>query len=33
MHIVSKGIPQNRITAKGYGKSNYITTNDKEEGR
>jgi len=32
-YIVSKGIGQNRITAKGYGKSNPVTTNDTDEGR
>ncbi|HEY5536708.1 MAG TPA: OmpA family protein [Ignavibacteria bacterium] len=32
-YIVSKGISQNRITAKGYGKTNPVATNDTEEGR
>ncbi|HEY5125331.1 MAG TPA: OmpA family protein [Ignavibacteria bacterium] len=32
-YIVSKGISQSRITAKGYGKTNPVATNDTEEGR
>lgn len=32
-YIVSKGISENRIISKGYGKSKPITSNDTDEGR
>ena len=32
-YLVSKGVPDNRLVAKGYGKSAPVTTNNTEEGR
>jgi len=32
-YVISKGVSQNRLTAKGYGASQPIVSNDTEEGR
>jgi outer membrane protein OmpA-like peptidoglycan-associated protein len=32
-YLSSKGVPQNQMTAKGYGESKPVATNDTEAGR
>ena len=32
-YLLEKGIPANQLTAKGYGETKFIATNDTEEGK
>jgi OOP family OmpA-OmpF porin len=32
-YLIGKGIPEDRLTAKGYGESNPVADNDTDEGR